>query len=605
MMKFFTLFFALLLGTLAAKAETITIDGNISASETWTRNNVYILAPGFHYVIENATLTIESGTVVRGDEGTLVVTQGAKLVAVGTSTEPIVFTSNKTAGERAAGDWGGIVICGRGIINVPTGTNLVEGGLDATFGQYGGTVADDNSGHLSYIRIEYAGKFYQANSELNSLTLAGVGSGTTINHVQCSHGLDDAFEWFGGAVDASNLVAFSGLDDDFDTDFGYSGRVQFAVSLRDPNVADVSGSNGFESDNDATGSTNGPITGAKFSNVTIFGPIQGGGNVINANYKRGAHLRRSTQEDIYNSVILGYPVGLKIENTNTGVSALAGDLQFNNNILAGCTLPLETASTDVSFVIDAWYAASYSDIYPTVADAAYVNPYTLTAPDFRATNISSVLVGANFDNLPDFFVPTTYRGAFDNNAPWTNCWTEFDPQNATYDAAINYLSASITPTGTATIGAVLTAEAGNDYTYQWLLNDIAIEGATAQTYTVATAGNFACQITSPRGCVKTTASVTVLTVGTEDNFTNNIASLQVSPNPNNGNFTATFRAMTSQNTVTVSVFDVLGKQVATRTIDAVIGKNTVNFDATNLIAGIYIVRVVGATSHSECKILVN
>ncbi len=605
-MKFATSIFSFLLflSALSVSAETIVISGNITTSETWTRQNTYVLAPGFHYVIENSTLTIESGTIIKGDEGTLVVTQGSKLIAVGTPTQPIVFTSNKAVGERAAGDWGGIVICGRGIINIPAGTNVVEGGLDVTYAVYGGTAADDNSGHLSYVRIEYAGKFYQANNELNSLTLAGVGSGTVIDHVQCSNGLDDAFEWFGGSVNARNLVAFSGLDDDFDTDFGYSGNVQFAVSLRDPNIADVSGSNGFESDNDATGSTNTPITGAKFSNVTIFGPIQGGGNIINANYKRGAHLRRSTQQDVYNTVILGYPVGLKVENTNTGIGAVAGDLNFENNIIAGCTLPLEAASTDPDFMIDLWFAASNGSTYAIVTDVAYVNPYTLTAPDFRATNGSVVLSGASFTELPSFFEQTTYRGAFNNETPWTNCWTEFDPQNQAYTEAINYLQATISPETQAVVGDILTAEAGAGFTYQWYNDGVIIDGATEQTYTPSTVGAYSCDITSARGCTKSTPVVQVILVGTQDALAALKGKLSVFPNPTQHDFTLSFETLVAQNDAQVAIYDLMGKQVYAKTIRTNTGKNTVPVVGLNLVSGVYFIRITNGTARFEQKLIV-
>ena len=153
--------------------------------------------------------------------------------------------------------------------------------------------------------------------------MCGVGNGTTIDHVQVSYCGDDAFEWFGGNVNVKNIIAYRNWDDDFDTDFGYQGNVQFALSIRDPQIADQSGSNGFESDNDAAGSTATPNTRAKFSNVTVIGPYVFN-STINSNYKRALHLRRRTETSTFNCVFAGYPVGLLIESTSTQTNAANG-----------------------------------------------------------------------------------------------------------------------------------------------------------------------------------------------------------------------------------------------------------------------------------------
>ena len=163
--------------------------------------------------------------------------------------------------RRSYGDWGGLVLCG----NAPTnkhdsgaGVGIAEGGIGSL---YGGPDGADNSGVLQYVRIEFPGIGLTAvaNSEINGLTLYAVGSGTTIDHIQVSYSGDDSYEWFGGTVNCKYLVALRGWDDEWDTDNGYSGKVQFYVSLRDPAIADQSTSNGFESDNDADGSTLTPL----------------------------------------------------------------------------------------------------------------------------------------------------------------------------------------------------------------------------------------------------------------------------------------------------------------------------------------------------------
>ncbi|MGH7601813.1 MAG: T9SS C-terminal target domain-containing protein, partial [bacterium] len=222
-----TLLTVVLLST-GAWAANIVVSGNITTNTTWTSNNTYLLN-GFVYVKAGATLTIEPGTVIYGDKaskGALIIEQGAKIIADGTAAQPIVFTSALPAGQRSYGDWGGLILCGRAPINVPGGTATIEGGVGSI---YGGTDPADNSGTLRYVRLEFPGIAFQPNSEINGLTLGGVGSGTIIDYVQVSYSGDDGFEFFGGTVNAKHLISLRTLDDDFDTDFGYSGKVQYAV----------------------------------------------------------------------------------------------------------------------------------------------------------------------------------------------------------------------------------------------------------------------------------------------------------------------------------------------------------------------------------------
>ena len=230
---------------------TVTIPaGHITSNQTWTSGNTYLLN-GWVYIDAGVTLTIQPGTVIRGDaanKGALIIERGGKLIANGTASQPIVFTSNKAAGSRGYGDWGGIILCGYAQINQPGGTAIIEGGVGSVYGGGSNPNNADNSGTLTYVRIEFAGIAFAANNEINGLTMGGVGNGTTIDYIQVSFCGDDAFAWFGGTVNAKHLIAFRSWDDDFDTDNGFTGKIQFAVSLRDPNVADVSGSNGFESE---------------------------------------------------------------------------------------------------------------------------------------------------------------------------------------------------------------------------------------------------------------------------------------------------------------------------------------------------------------------
>jgi hypothetical protein len=316
----------------------VVVEGEITSNTTWTANNIYLIK-GFLYVRDGATLTIEPGTVIRGDKdtkGSLIIERGAKLIAEGTATQPIVFTSNLPAGSRNYGDWGGVILCGKAAINVPGGEAIIEGGPTSTYGGGDNPDDNDNSGTLRYIRIEFPGIPFVPDKEINGLTLGAVGAQTQIDHIQISYSGDDAFEWFGGTVNAKYLVSFRTWDDDFDTDYGFRGKIQFGVALRDADIADPgSGSNGFESDNDGQGSSNTPITAAIFSNISVFGPKYSPSTSINANFKRALHLRRNTKLSVYNSVFSGFPTGLYIDGTASQTNASNNELQMENCILAG------------------------------------------------------------------------------------------------------------------------------------------------------------------------------------------------------------------------------------------------------------------------------
>lgn len=437
----------LILATIAAPflanaQSVITVSGDITSNTTWTNNNQYVLS-GFVYVTSNAELTIEAGTVIKGDKaskGSLIITRGSKIFANGTPSQPIVFTSGEAVGSRTYGDWGGLILLGRAPINDPAGEKVIEGGIDAVKGLYGGTDVADNSGVLEYVRIEFPGIAFQPNNEINGLTCGGVGNGTTINNVQVSYSGDDSYEFFGGTVNCKNLIAYRGLDDDFDTDFGFSGNLQFIVALRDSNVADVSGSNGFESDNDATGSVNTPLTHATISNATIIGPLVNASTAINSNYKRGAHIRRSSQESIFNSIITGFPVGLLLDGTNCETSATAGDLEIKNSVLAGCLTNFAVASGS-AWDIAGWYGTGLfaNEVLLNVSDIQLTDPNNYSTPNFMPQMSSAMLLGSDFSSgrlSNSFFDAVAYRGAF-GSTDWTSGWANWTPESNDYLLSVN------------------------------------------------------------------------------------------------------------------------------------------------------------------------
>jgi hypothetical protein len=414
-----------------APAENVEVlKGSITSDMTLKADKKYLLQ-GFVYVVAPAKLTIEPGTIIKGDKaskGTLVIERGAQIVAEGTAQKPIVFTSNQTKGSRAAGDWGGMIILGKAPANLP-GTAVIEGGVDRP---YGGTVANDNSGVLKYVRIEFSGIAFQPGNEINGLTMGGVGSGTTVDYVQVSFNGDDSFEWFGGTVNAKHLVAYANVDDMFDTDNGYSGKLQYLVGLSNPKIADVSKSNGFESDNDAGGSTSNPQTKAIFSNVSLFGPKAESTTVFDPNFGSGMHIRRNSSISVYNSVVAGWPTGLLLDGSATQSNATSNNLMMKNTIIAGSNTALAVNSGS-TFDVASWYneATKNNQTMANYASLNLPNAFNQSAPNFVPASGSALLTGGSTSGLDAFFDNANYIGAF-GTTDWTQGWTNFNPQNTDY-----------------------------------------------------------------------------------------------------------------------------------------------------------------------------
>ena len=564
---------------------TIIVDGNITQNTTWTNNNIYNLQGGCLFVTNDAVLTIEPGTVIKGNQSSLVISRGSKIIAEGTATRPIVFTSIKPAGQRAAGDWGGILIAGKAPINTPGGEAFFEGGCDETLGTYGGTDPNDNSGILKYVRIEFAGIPFFPNNELNSLTMGGVGAGTVIEHVQTSFGQDDAFEWFGGTVNGKYLVVYKTLDDMFDTDFGYSGKNQFVLGVSEPNIADISGSNGFESDNDGQGSTNPPLTDATFSNVSIFGPKQSASTTINTNYRRGAHIRRSSRQDIVNSVITGFPTGLRLESANTINDFLNDNLLFRNNILAGHTTLIDSTSTDYASVVNK-FNNSNNTVLSLSTDVQANDPYNALSPDYLPAPGSPMLEGADFTGLDNYFDPVPFRGAF-GAENWTSCWCEWDPQNANYENSINYgLGSGFTFNTDGTTTVTFAGETSGAVSYAWDFGDGNVSEDANPTHTYDGFGTFdvTLTVTSSRGCTEiTTSQVDVLT--SSDNIWNE-GPVRLYPNPFNESAILELNMNNGGNAV-ITIFDMTGRMVNQSAVKLTQGENQVSINANSMVTGIY------------------
>ncbi|WP_333626346.1 hypothetical protein [Sphingobacterium siyangense] len=410
--------------TIPTDAAGIITKTTLSADTVWKIDGVAFVKPG-------ATLTIQAGTYITSGntkaytdnvsgkthdiKGVLVVPKTAKLIANGTAASPIVFTSPNASGSRNPGDFGGLIILGSATTNQPA-TTKIEGlpqpiGTDVS---YGGSSPADNSGSLKYVRIEFAGYNLNDNNEINGLTLGGVGSGTTLENIQVSWGKDDGFEFFGGTVNAKYLVALSNDDDDFDFDHGYTGTIQYALSLKDPNSTNStssgsSDSNGLESDNEGTAPYAAtPKTRPVLKNFTFLGIKDA--SVATTKLKFGNRWRRASQYDIQNSIIAGYATGAAFQDGATGT--------FTGNVVHAYTAAFSGAtptgnqtnvSTDATTYLN--LAGAGNIFYPTTStfNPAFLRPLS-TSPAYGDGS-------------------TTYKGAFHpTTAPWTANWTQFAPK---------------------------------------------------------------------------------------------------------------------------------------------------------------------------------
>jgi hypothetical protein len=404
-------------------ADTVLL-GSLVSNKTLTSDRTWILK-GYVYVPNGVTLTIQPGTRIISDvteKGALIIERGGKIDAAGTASQPIVFTSGKAAGSKTPGDWGGVVILGRAKTN-RSSTPIIEGGIDRP---YGGTDDADNSGTFRYVRIEYAGIAAFANSEINSLTLGGVGTGTTIEYIQTAYSNDDAYEFFGGKVNCKYLVAAYTADDDFDFDFGYTGKIQFAVSLRDPAFVDNGDAgNGIESDNDNPPTITPLTTRPIMSNFTFVGPNGAAGTAANHNFAN--RFRRNTRFVLRNSILMGYQKGgFSIEQDSTA-TAYQNDLSvFNDNLVHAVASPYRSSSSLITGAeMQAKAEANGCITYATAAEINLEAPFNLTNPNFAPKAGSPALTGAVFNgDLDSFFTPGTYRGAF-GTTNWLTGWTRF------------------------------------------------------------------------------------------------------------------------------------------------------------------------------------
>ncbi len=420
----------------ASGEKAITTTVTLDASKVYLLKNIFVVKSG-------AKLVIPAGTVIRGRANTaaspkeyacIVVERGGQIDIQGTASKPVIMTSAKAVGSRDRGDWGGLLLAGKAVNNQGTAVQM-EGFNNVSFDNqlafHGGTDDADNTGNLTYLRIEFAGFAFEPNKELNGLTFCSIGNKTKVDYVQVSFSGDDSYEWFGGTVNAKHLIAYKGTDDDFDTDFGYRGNVQFGIAQRDSLYYDLSWaaasgastSETFESDNDASGSGKLPLTNAVFTNMTCVGPVPIGGSwsamgtTSKGAFRRGARIRRNSRLSVTNSIFMGYRNFIMFDGDSTlyasGVKPAVKVSDVNdlirNNYICNTSAAATKTTTNTGLVeisagsvvdsLDKWVRSSINnnmiDKAAFTAGTVLVDPQNKTNPDFRPVSSNKDLVGTS------------------------------------------------------------------------------------------------------------------------------------------------------------------------------------------------------------------
>ena len=437
-------------------AADVSVARTITANTTWTKNNTYFLE-GYTFVTNNATLTIEPGTVIKGrvssgaGAASLVITRGAKIMAEGTADEPIIFTSeldslNGNLGYDQNGLWGGVVVLGKATINSRANSqpasvtkngstyneDQVEGlsvsGDEVDFASFGGTDDADNSGVIKYVSIRHGGAVIGGDNEINGLTLGGVGRGTTLEYIEVFANKDDGFEWFGGTVNARYLVSAFGNDDGFDFDQGYRGELQFLFSIQGDATSDR-GDKALEWDGATSPLDALPKGVVKISNYTAVGigpSTQPNGAAGRDN--TAVNIRDNVEAHLYNSVFWGFAKMIDVENDiGTPIPSIKSNLWFShieaNNTAAGLNAR-PTGTTDISAyftntandnqILNAGFRSLSATSYKALQAALDPRPASAESPMFAGTRT---------DLTGEFFTDVSYKGAFGGNL-WIAGWTK-------------------------------------------------------------------------------------------------------------------------------------------------------------------------------------
>lgn len=410
------------------------VTGRLTTDQIFDADSFWVLR-GAVFVEEGATLTIDAGTEIFGEfatNGALIISRGAKIEANGTATAPVVFSSDQPVGERARADWGGLIINGRAPLNVPGSEAEGEGDT----GTYGGNDPDDDSGHLFYTRVEFAGTEFSPDNELNGIALQGVGRNTEIDYVMVKANKDDGIEFFGGTVEVKHTICHLIADDSYDWTDGWTGKGQFMIAHQSGDDADQ----GIEADSNGDNNNLLPRSAPTLYNVTLIGdPDHNEGSESDT----GILLREGTSATIRNFIIHGFKEASldvddeatfdQIVGPTTTPMTIASGIVNGNCLVTGCQGEFRPDSDDETAPISTMAWVEGSPEVTTRLSPMLRDPFNLSNPDYRPRDGSPALDGRVAPSIPPpsdlFFDPAPFIGAVGGPGSgqdlWWHGWTDF------------------------------------------------------------------------------------------------------------------------------------------------------------------------------------
>ncbi|WDF61716.1 hypothetical protein PQ462_10065 [Flavobacterium sp. KACC 22758] len=364
--------------------------GNITENTKLMKRNVYILQ-GNVYVTNNAVLTIEPGTMIIGDvstKGALIITKGAKIMAEGQETDPIVFTSNSSM--KKAGDWGGLVILGDAPINKFGSVGSYNMDLDPALTVYGGNNTASNSGVLKFVRIEFAGKRVKGADTFNALTIAGVGNKTVIENIMVSYSGGDSFAFYGGDVNASQLVSYKSINDDFKFTQGIQCRLFNSLAVRSSYLSsNKDGSRCLEvkayekkSETDFTKKS----TFVSATNITMLNDSEKIKADIQAGLvKEAVYVAENASLELKRSVVSGFNPAVLIDSKTEINADNLKKIKFEEMFFNQCSGNIFAENKSDNSDLENWYGNSvFFNVYSqTDNKETFVDVYNAKRPDFR------------------------------------------------------------------------------------------------------------------------------------------------------------------------------------------------------------------------------
>jgi len=424
----------------------ISDDGSGTGTTTWTNDNTYIL-DGFVFVNAGDVLTIEPGTVIKGQTGSgadasaLVVARGGQIQANGTAEAPIVFTFEADALDGSTpfnvrGQWGGVILLGNAQLNSSPGETQIEGIPDTeSRGRYGGEDDEDSSGSVTYVSIRHGGTDIGAGNEINGLTLGGVGAGTNLEFIEVISNADDGVEFFGGTASIKHVVtAFCG-DDSFDYDEGWRGYGQFWCTVQEEGEGDRGGEHDGGTD---------PEDGLPYAHPVIYNATyMGRGSDAG---RRALTFRDNAGGEYHNSIFYNWGKGVDIENLASGEDSYErfanNEIAFAGNVFDGCTgLGLDAGASDLFTITmgSGWSSAADSteaaDASAAALEASFAgnsNVVTASGLNYAISEGSGLLdlvpsealLGGTAATNP-WFDQVDYPGAFDpsEDCTWLDGWS--------------------------------------------------------------------------------------------------------------------------------------------------------------------------------------